>query len=837
MRNIQKKELIQCIETLKKANKKLLSVNANTRAVILQQCQELAIEIGNKIEQIEGEGTDSVSYLEDYCEEVYQASIAGDESMFRVSQKKLIGLLSQIEDSIRNDIPDSPFEIVFIPYKAAMWDALDSIYRAAVQEKNCHVIVMPIPYYNMNRQSGQPEIHYEGNLFPADITITDFRKYSLETMRPDAIFIHNPYDEYNRVTQVPEEYFSSHLVKCTEHLVYIPYFVTRGDTVKEAYCRMPAVINAWRTFVQSENVRKGYIEYGADSKKVVALGSPKFDMVIKLQENPPGIPAEWKAALSGRKIFLLNTHLNPIINEAEKVLDKLHRIFALFRQRDDVALLWRPHPLSIETAKAMNPAILDEYMKLIDEFRSLSNGVYDDTSDVHRAIAISDAYVGDWSSLVTMYGITGKPMYILSVKSDINISIQEKDKYLQFACGAVQNNIMWVPSENHNGLYRIDMLTNKAEYVTYFEEDGMFNKELYHGIVLYKDKLFLIPWRAKYIAVYHIKNGEKEYLIPEYESTEGLPKFSEAVQYKQYLFLFPARVSAIVRLDMETGEMEYFNECCRELEQITDRYAMFLSGTCEGDKAWVASRKSNCLIEFDMKQKESKKYFLGCSENELVDIISTGEQFYVLNKAGEVISWKSNTNENYVVWKYAGENKETPFFRMVWIKNYLWLLPGRENKIIKISVDSYQAEEFYLPAEYTVWNDKKKKVIDYILKDGRIVICPVNSNMILTIDCSANTVSGQQMLLDGRDSCNGLTEYRTHHPEYDEKSIYSFLYKEDICPLEYFVNRIIAGKGMHEFERRRNFRNMQTNVDGSCGEKIWKYVWNDLNVQISKMFM
>lgn len=829
MRIIQKKELLQCIETLKKANKKLLSVHTNTRVAILLQCQGLAIEIGNKIEQIEGEGTVSVSYLEDYCEEVYQASIVCDEPMFGVSHKRLARLLSQIENSIWNDIPESPAEIVFIPYKAAMWDALDSIYRAAIQDKKCHVIVMPIPYYNMNRQSGQVEIHYEGNLFPADIPITDFRKYSLEMMSPDAIFIHNPYDEYNRVTQVPEKYFSSYLINYTEHLVYVPYFVTRGDTIKEDYCRMPAVKNAWRTFVQSENVRKCYIKYGAASEKIVAMGSPKFDMVVKMQENPPEIPAEWKDALSGRKIFLLNTHLNPIINETEKVIDKLHSIFDLFKQRDDAALLWRPHPLSIETAKSMNPRILEEYMKLIDEFHSLRNGVYDDTADVHRAIAISDAYVGDWSSLVTMYGMTGKPIYILSVKSEINIRIQEKDRYLQFACGAIQSNAMWVPSEDHNGLYRIDMLTNKAQYITCFEEEGIFCKELYHRIVLYKDKLFLIPWRAKYIAVYHIKSGEKEYLIPDYESTADLPKFSEAVQYEKYLFLFPARVSVIVRLDMETGEMKCFNECCRELEQITYRYATFFNGICEGNKAWVTSRKSNCLIEFDMKQEENKKYFLECSKNELIDIASDGQQFYVLNKAGEVISWENGTNENRVIWKYAGEIDDTPFYRIVWLNDYLWLLPGRENKIVKINIYcSDQVEELCLPTKYTVRSNEKTRTIDYMIKNEKILICPVNADMMLTIDCSSNTVCGQMICLDGSDSCNSLTEYRIHHPKHDGRSTCGYLYKEDVCPLEYFVNCIIAGREKHTSERRRNFQNMQANAEGSCGEKIWKYVWSDL---------
>jgi len=345
---------MNCIDTLQKANGKMLKIDSTARVDFLTQCQEMAIMVGTEIDKIEGEGIVTVSYLEQYCEEIYLMSVAADRGDLIQAQKRAHALLGQIKDSILTDISDSPAEVVFLPYKASMWDALDSVYRAAMSDGNCNVTVMPIPYFNINPQGEVLAVEYEGALFPKDIKITDFRDYNLEAMHPDVIFIHNPYDEWNRVTQVPKEYFSSTLVNCTEHLVYIPYFVTKGDTIKDDYCYMPAVRNAWRTFVQSEAVRECYIKSGVEPKRIVALGSPKFDMVLQMQENPPAIPKEWEVSLKGKKVFLLNTHLNSIINEAEKTIKKLHQLFELFGKREDEALLWRPHPLSIQTAKSMN---------------------------------------------------------------------------------------------------------------------------------------------------------------------------------------------------------------------------------------------------------------------------------------------------------------------------------------------------------------------------------------------------------------------------------------------------------------------------------------------------
>ena len=58
----------------------------------------------------------------------------------------------------------------------------------------------------------------------------------------------------------------------------------------------------------------------------------------------------------------------------------------------------------------------DEYLKIVEEYRSENWGIYDDTPDLHRAIAVSDAYYGDISSLVDLYRLTGKPIMIQSTE-------------------------------------------------------------------------------------------------------------------------------------------------------------------------------------------------------------------------------------------------------------------------------------------------------------------------------------------------------------------------------------------------------------------------------------
>lgn len=76
-------------------------------------------------------------------------------------------------------------------------------------------------------------------------------------------------------------------------------------------------------------------------------------------------------------------------------------------------LLWRPHPLAIQTAQSMNPAAVEPYLTLVEEYKKQGFGIYDDSEDLHRAINIADVYYGDRSSVVELFRQQGKPIMIM----------------------------------------------------------------------------------------------------------------------------------------------------------------------------------------------------------------------------------------------------------------------------------------------------------------------------------------------------------------------------------------------------------------------------------------
>jgi len=324
-------------------------------------------------------------------------------------------------------------EIAFISFKADMFDSLESVVVAAMNDPDCEAYIVPVPYYDRKPGGEFGKIHYETDFYPDSINITDWRLYNIEQRKPDIIFTNNLYDDANRVTSIHPDFYNKRLKGFTGLLVYVPYYICLDD-VRKHLCVSKGTMYADKVILQSERVRHNYISafrefeienncagyFGDPQTKFVALGSPKYDKTINAKNEKHSVPEEWirlinKSDSSHKSIVFYNTTINAALEGNAAYLRKIQLVFETFRKWDDVVLLWRPHPLSEVTFKAMRPRFFGEYMCIVDEYKKEGFGIFDDTHDLHRAIALSDCYYGDMSSIVPLFGYTGKPAMIQNI--------------------------------------------------------------------------------------------------------------------------------------------------------------------------------------------------------------------------------------------------------------------------------------------------------------------------------------------------------------------------------------------------------------------------------------
>ena len=418
MRENVKEKILQCFQSTYDAHtyiEQLVQTEKYEEAkMLLADCQNVVVQIGTIIENSEAANTTVVPLLEEYCEEAYQvyANILSIDNLKECMDRALEKAENRVKDEIR-----AKKEIVFMPYKSSMWDSLESIWRAADEDPDCDVYVVPIPYYDRNSDFSLGEFHYEGEDFPDYVPITSYEVYDLQSRKPDVIYIHNPYDEGNYVTSVDPRFYSSELKKYTKCLVYVPYFLAGYySNEKSAARNVPRCIyNVDVCVLQSVAQKKALSVNQEIAHKMVALGSPKIDRIVSPIKRPSRLICEEKT--KAKKIVLVNTSISRILND-QQWFGKMDRLIQLFSQKSDLFMIWRPHPLLFTTMDAMLPDKKNEMQAVINRIDEMENSYIDRTASADAAIAVSDGLISDYSSLVLQYTATGKPVLLTVGMSD-----------------------------------------------------------------------------------------------------------------------------------------------------------------------------------------------------------------------------------------------------------------------------------------------------------------------------------------------------------------------------------------------------------------------------------
>lgn len=290
-------------------------------------------------------------------------------------------------------------KVYFLPYCAAMWRSLASLYQEHVKAGD-DVTVMPIPYYGKDNHGALTFRHFDLHRFP--VPTVDYKTVDLQEEHPDVIYIHNPYDGDNTITSVQPFFYSNKLKNYTDKLIYAPYYTTGGDIESAIYA--PGVFNADVVITWSESQCERY-------KSI--LHSDK--VIVKKYTPVPGgeIPEAWQEKMTGKKVVLYNNSIGALMVNPKKELEKVDRIIRQYSQDPAVCLWWRPHPLYVDTINALFPRYGQQYMKTLTRFAEAQTGIYDDTGDLERAVTACDEYIGSPSSLVKLFRDYGKPASII----------------------------------------------------------------------------------------------------------------------------------------------------------------------------------------------------------------------------------------------------------------------------------------------------------------------------------------------------------------------------------------------------------------------------------------
>lgn len=840
---MKKKEMLAIAAAMEKANNALLGgehKNWQGLSEMLVQCQDAAMQIGTSLEIMGEQYAVVVHLLEDYCENIYQISISlTDEKICRKLAKKVQKQLTDLQNRIQYEVQDDRKQAVFLPYKLSMWDSLESVWRAADADPEYDTFVIPIPYYDKNADGTFGEMHYEGNDFPEDVPVTGYKDYDFEANRPDVVFIHNPFDECNRVTSVHPSFYTKILKKYTDRLVYIPYFIL-GEDMFENMCVSPGTLFSDVVIAHSASAKEDYVKHlkklymenaimredEAEKMlqgKILPLGSPKIDKVVNGRKEDYKLPEEWKKILAGKKAVLYNTGVSGILHGNEQELKKIKDTIAFFADRDDVALWWRPHPLSVGTMQSMRPALVEEYQKIVEEYRTSGIGIFDDTADLHRALLWTDMYYGDDSSLIYLYGVQGKP--ILRQKIDYlmeDYAGDKADESISYRISCPMAGSVYFCAWNHNALYRLDISESKVNTLGGASQELQLEVSLYSNIICQDRTLWLVPSRAHALAEYHLDTGRWTF----YELPDRI-KSSAVIENKIYMLSSDYRYLWSMDLEEKKLEREEIIYKWKEKIPLSDEYynddLYFVD-----HKIYFLITHTNMLVAYDPKSRQAGIIFVGTTENQYQRLKYDGRCFWLLPNSEKcsVVCWdgksvKESDTNNYpkdFSWMYG-------FWHALLRDEKVWLFPYKGNMVLRMDKKSMEID---IALKLNEILDIDNPRIDNVqeLPGGRVVIAVSRTGVdsrIVVLD-SDSRVLDQYPCVCQNDIPIAFDRIFERLETENYTSSYAYQISEGT---EYLLSRAcdaLVNTGCVFREEQNCFRSLYENSDGTAGARIWEEV-------------
>lgn len=397
---------------------------------------------------------DSISVLEKiekellkYEKNISKPSLLEKISFCRVQAFELFSLVNdgldyhksacEFADNIKKlatDYPESVeinYNIVFFAELGQKWDSMNSVYEAFMKRKDCNVKVVLTPIFREVQTNGQVEknILYEDYLTPMGISFIPYEQYNIAEDAPDIAFISNPYESVTLPQFWPEN-ISKHT-----RLVYLQYYtgiINKRESIP-LDCTLPVAKHAWRIIAQSPKIKELHQKFAyKKGGNVLVTGLPKWDEITSIKENYLNMDSNWKRKLSGRKVFLWNNHFN-VASTTATLLENGRKIIELFSENKDIALIWRPHPMTETIFKLYIPQYASLWEELNEVVEKSDNMVLDTNPSFKHAFQCSDALISDYSSIIAEYMMTQKPILWMK-KSTTNNFFSDLDMLIRIDC-------------------------------------------------------------------------------------------------------------------------------------------------------------------------------------------------------------------------------------------------------------------------------------------------------------------------------------------------------------------------------------------------------------------
>lgn len=525
-------------------------------------------------------------------------------------------------------------------------------------------------------------------------------------------------------------------------------------------------------------------------------------------------PDNWKEMVRGKKVILYNTGVSSLLHEREKRIEKMKWVFQVFRERQEIVLWWRPHPLEISTLQSMLPELEEQYREVRRQYQEENIGILDESADLSRAIAVSDAYYGAWSSVVELYKTAKKPVLIENNK------VKEiGETFFLPAALCVKDEDSWFIQENSNKLIRMSRVTNEVKEIVTIPCEPPYQGRFYHSyIVDIGESLLLLLGESEQIYEYELGTGKVKIHRPQIENY--IFNSELVVEHNSQLLIFPYERSEILAFDFCTGAIEQKNFLGKNIRTAKCHEVI-------GSKLYVADRGGNTVYCYDFSDESHVETHIGTEDNKYWGIKKAGKYFVLPHIGKKAITlWDEESGEITELTEFPERyaSWEEHAYADAYERNgNIYLFPSYGNMVLEVDVNNKVInqvfEDAFFEADYDMNSENcSGNTYSYVGKyNGIVCAFSLIKHCWQIFNLDTMEIQETHMPEIKEERQKGLVECLLDHKEY--KNSFCAFEQTTICTLGNYI-KSLAG----DYEKPC----VDNRVDNNVGNNIHKFIMNGL---------
>lgn len=228
-------------------------------------------------------------------------------------------------------------------------------------------------------------------------------------------------------------------------------------------------------------------------------------------------------------------------------------------------------------------------------------------------------------------------------------------KTFDIAAFCIHENECWFFAKEFNCLFYKNI--DSEETVIYGPVPWESDKEemLYKEMEYVDGKLYLIPFKARSIAVYDI--AKKSFYKLELDMqivSKSTNYFRAGLLYNQYIYAFGIHVPAIMVINTENDKIEYLTSWYKEVEGLltnTSRALFRKQLVVIGGNAYIPMAYGDAILSIRLETKEVYVNRLNFKTTGYVGVTNDGENIFLAARDGKGLigCWNCKTKEEKVI--------------------------------------------------------------------------------------------------------------------------------------------------------------------------------------------